>query len=1178
MIKIKNAFLKLSTTQKIFFSLSLLVLIFSLSALIPTLSKLISGTRGSTKVIWDGTIASSFNSGSGTKSDPYVITDGSELAFLSLKLEDTSYNNNYFIITDNINLNEGIFKYENDDIIYILNDEVFYVDKYTNKYYETNDFSDPSIGTVNIFPSLENFEGTINGNLNTIYGMYITGEEETALFKNLSGSVEGLIFKNSLVYGGSVTSGLVTKAENSIIKDIIFDGYVISDSDRENTITSMFTIDDFYVSEIERNIDFDNEYFNSLDIISSEISGEYFSIDNIDLTINDEEVLTPAFNINLGTQVPDVINIKASSTNEEASLEFFDMQIKVVYKDDISSGIVGSANNTLISNVVNKGSIIGSNLASGILGKVEGPVTINNSYNEGLIESSGSSSGLIGFIENTTDIITINNSYNSGNLLGKTSGGIVSVINDSFGEVDIKNSFNITGSPLGLVKGSFVNVNNSYSVIYDDDFIVKDLDYFYNKDNLINDLKFKEYLEEDIESGFIWIYDYENFPKLYFDLDEEINLHVGPFVFKEFYIPNNKYINYPTGFTVDIVNDFSLVDNVSYYLSSDNLTKEELNNISEWEDLNSLIQITEEGSYIIYIKILDYQGRVTYLNSDKITIDFTKPDASIVLNEEIWNTLNEDLNVFYINNDENFKVKVNDEISGIKEVKYHITNNVLTENELNNLEVWTTHENGIMIDTPGKHVIYVKVLDRAGNITYVNTDFIYYNGFIVTARPGIKNNYQFTDIINITSNSSATFNFNYSGEYLPGFENYNRFLKTSEILPSNTNIKLIDNSNNKIYQYITTSDDYDYTCDEECFATYPFTLFKELGVKEDSYYENQITINEDLVIEDFTVIFEFNTSDDINDLKILFELNNNENTISTLNNDDKLINIFTHKYLDVDVSHNYEGESLIYGVNSNLNIIINSKINYKKDNDNIIYDTSKDDLKLGLKISLVDEENNRVHRKFLKDLIIKVNNEDYIFESDNYIKVPLDYLTSEQDISLEIITNDNVSLLIDGTYYLKVEYIAAFDGIYSEKLNGDITNIPVLSSGHVEKNDYFNIDIDNNVNILYKESDNNYYDLEITKSNGSKVLVSLYEKENLSAYDQSYKLVDLNNYLYEELVLEDNKKYILGSIDEEIINVALNFDVDKFEYTGYKLVFELFDENKKMSQITKHFIIRGGLS
>ena len=125
MIKIKNAFLKLSTTQKIFFSLSLLVLIFSLSALIPTLSKLISGTRGSTKVIWDGTIASSFNSGSGTKSDPYVITDGSELAFLSLKLEDTSYNNNYFIITDNINLNEGIFKYENDDIIYILNDEVF---------------------------------------------------------------------------------------------------------------------------------------------------------------------------------------------------------------------------------------------------------------------------------------------------------------------------------------------------------------------------------------------------------------------------------------------------------------------------------------------------------------------------------------------------------------------------------------------------------------------------------------------------------------------------------------------------------------------------------------------------------------------------------------------------------------------------------------------------------------------------------------------------------------------------------------------------------------------------------------------------------------------------------------------------------------------------------------------
>ncbi|MBQ2256847.1 MAG: leucine-rich repeat protein [Clostridia bacterium] len=57
---------------------------------------------------WDGTIASSFAGGSGTKDDPYLISNGWELAYLAYQINygnAAQYNNKYYALTADIDLN-----------------------------------------------------------------------------------------------------------------------------------------------------------------------------------------------------------------------------------------------------------------------------------------------------------------------------------------------------------------------------------------------------------------------------------------------------------------------------------------------------------------------------------------------------------------------------------------------------------------------------------------------------------------------------------------------------------------------------------------------------------------------------------------------------------------------------------------------------------------------------------------------------------------------------------------------------------------------------------------------------------------------------------------------------------------------------------------------------------------
>ena len=104
--------------------------------------------------VWDGSVATSFAGGTGTQDDPYLISDGAELAYLAK------------ITNDDPNVTDGKYYKLVDDII--LNENVL------NENFELN-------GTpANVWTPIANvdygntgFMGDFDGNGHSIMGMYV---------------------------------------------------------------------------------------------------------------------------------------------------------------------------------------------------------------------------------------------------------------------------------------------------------------------------------------------------------------------------------------------------------------------------------------------------------------------------------------------------------------------------------------------------------------------------------------------------------------------------------------------------------------------------------------------------------------------------------------------------------------------------------------------------------------------------------------------------------------------------------------------------------------------------------------------------------------------------------------------------------------------------------------------
>ncbi len=1215
MTKIIDYINKLSKFHKVTILILTLGLILILSIGIPSLARLKNRVTINGAPIWNGSVATSYNSGSGTEPDPYIISNGEQLAYFSKQLENNNYENTYFALSNDIILNKGIFNYDDvDKIKYTINEQTYYVALYSNEYYENSNREGEEIGSINIFNSLSNFKGYFEGNSFIIYGVYITDEEEDelALFTNLQGNVKNLYVENSIIYGGNTTGGIASSTNNASLKNILFDGFVIGkNSDIDKNVGINLNISSINLQNTEKidNINLTNNIpFIGGDIISTSITGNYSingaSESEVIIKINGTTISNGSFEVNLGSSILNSIDISSITTSQNnPTLSFSNVSYNVVYKYGVAGGIIGiSKNTTTLENTINKATIYGYSNVGGLVGVTTNALNIKQSYNTGIINSGFSGGGLIATIEKSSGNVSINKSYNVGNTIASNVGGLVGIISNNTGSISIEKSFNaFDNACIDEISGSSVSVNNVYFISegnalnvgsINGSFTSTSLSNLKTKNYVLTNLIFNEFVDfDDLETNTenVWIYDNNSLPILFVDdvNDPIANLHVSVYSWNNY---SNKLSSVQMSsnitFSVEDESELNPTKEKYYYIRNSNepLTKSELSGLT-WNEYDDVVRIRDEGSYVIYVKVIDYDDNVTYINSDVLILNLSTTLLSVSLNEDDWSNFRYNIENIYLDRSSEVVVDIH-EASEISNIKYFVSDEVLDISDLNELNEtqWSIYEEEIDINEVGKYIVYIKVIDIDNNVFYINTDYIILDGYtennLIIGRN--SSNYN-SEHLYITNKSTISLNISYLKENADDLSNHTHNLISSIPLPLNSKITLIDEITNKVYEYkVATSTN-----------SYSFSLFKAIGTDDTSkYYQESSYYNNGTISENFTIILDlFDTNISTNyenvELSVILNDSNSNNVRPTIYESIKKVNIYStigeeNSEAKILLSTDYTG-SIKFNSNSSNNINLTSIINYKKVGNFKVIDTTYENKKMGISIKLVNENNEIVDREYLKSIGFKIGNKSYYPSEDNVVRINLGNGIEDVSKILTISTNENSNNLGEGNYSFKISGFASYDGNHYDELNSNELNISAVSVAKTSSTHKFNVLMDEAQRIIFKSNEEFEMQFKILQKElrNPNIKVSLYKKAELTAYNQTYTLVDLASYVSNSLdKYEDNIYWVTDDpveydgTEETYNNFELNLITENFENNGYKFVFDIYEGAKKVSSIEKYFIVR----
>lgn len=219
---------------------------------------------------------------------------------------------------------------------------------------------------------------------------------------------------------------------------------------------------------------------------------------------------------------------------------------------------------------------------------------------------------------------------------------------------------------------------------------------------------------------------------------------------------------------------------------------------------------------------------------------------------------------------------------------------------------------------------------------------------------------------------------------------------------------------------------------------------------------------------------------------------------------------------------------------------------------------------------MLDSNHNILDSTYLKNMEFKIDNINYSPESDNIIRIPISDNIDSVTKTLSIITHSNSASLLGGTYYIEISNYTSYDGTYYDELNNQtLLNVVIVGYNDILDKYAFDVTISDDKRIIPKQVTPLDFYVTVSGITDADVRVSLYKKDELTAYNQDYGQIDLNNYVVEDLqAITDNIYYIEDS------NFSINLNAQDLENNGYKFVFELYDGNKKISEISKYFIVR----
>ncbi len=447
---------------------------------------------------------------------------------------------------------------------------------------------------------------------------------------------------------------------------------------------------------------------------------------------------------------------------------------------------------------------------------------------------------------------------------------------------------------------------------------------------------------------------------------------------------------------------------------------------------------------------------------------------------------------------------------------------------------------------------------------------------------------------NITSSSSisAFYSLFNTGNNIYR-EGYHRSLVSNYVLPLNTKITMIDYSNDdtQYYYHIINQNDVDEATLElqnRREVAYDISMFEVMGAENSGVYYNDAIKNteyyhssEGYCNEEFIFIIDFGdtniTSNSIgNQLLIEIRDDDDETIYSVLapQHLDMVYNIYTGKDAIIDMDGTidknkiYNGESLIADLN----------IDYTQSmvGSTLIYDTHYFDSKLGIKISLINEEGEVVTGTTLLGLYYEIDGVRYDPNIDGTTRIKIaDKVDSAEKW---VIVNTGTSKIASGNYKLRFESFGSADGIYYGLNSSDTKDFDIEIV-----NEIYGLDIDTapedmiinkDTGLNANDTDTITYNISYNSGlNNPSIRLKMYRRGYDTIDDTSYHLVDAQDYFKSALVRVNEKEYVVSENPNEETQFSVKMKDNLISGT-YKLEFILYDDNSPIGTVDKYIIIK----
>lgn len=468
-----------------------------------------------------------------------------------------------------------------------------------------------------------------------------------------------------------------------------------------------------------------------------------------------------------------------------------------------------------------------------------------------------------------------------------------------------------------------------------------------------------------------------------------------------------------------------------------------------------------------------------------------------------------------------------------------------------------------------------------------------------------------------------------------------RQLASKMLFPNGTTITMIDLVTNEYYTYTVDYKNYYVKKDEynrNGEVNYYLKDFIKMGtITEENVYDEEahnsiyhVTENgQDYALEEFVFIVDFyNVFDDgiegdisnfiVDNSTFYLELMSPE-TVATGKNKQLMIpvsddlgkmyyNIFLTDFNGIQTDAEFTDDTVYSDQLTTLNV--NTSIVKEYDNNGTIQtvnNTLYDDYKLGAKITIYDENGNKLDGSTLLGLSFTLNDKKYYPSIDGSTRITLaDKVTTIKSSILVDVGNSN---LTTGRYKFVIETFGSYDGIYNN--NGEPSTISECYLYVVNNKFGLNITLDD-VSVTHDmetgqdEDGNSVINYHLETSSGlskpnlrisldRRIYPEVQNNDTSVYYDLRYETVDLADYVKDASTLiksDDNTTYI--DYHYIVPNAFYNVDVDgpngnvlnikELDYSielgtnlksgTYRVVFSVYDGDVYIGEAYKYLIIR----